>query len=81
MSSTTVRISETARETLRELAARSGQSMRDVLEMLIEERRRQHFFEEVNAAYEALRSNPEEWREELEERRSLEGTLTDGLDE
>ncbi|MBI2941403.1 MAG: toxin-antitoxin system protein [Chloroflexi bacterium] len=80
MSTTTVRISEAARETLRALAAQMGEPMQRVLEKAIEEYRRRQFFEEVNAAYAALRSDPEAWEEELAERRLLEGTLTDDLE-
>lgn len=79
MPSTTVRISETARETLRDLAARTGESMQDILERAVEEYRRQRFLEDLNAGFAALRNDPEAWREELEEREEWDRTLTDGL--
>ncbi|HLB12962.1 MAG TPA: toxin-antitoxin system protein [Dehalococcoidia bacterium] len=79
--STTIRINEEVRETLRELAAQEGLSMREVLQKVIHEYRRRHFFEQVNAAYAALQKNPGEWRAERDERKLLEGTLADGLDD
>jgi predicted transcriptional regulator len=76
--STTVRISPTAHRTLRELAAHCGESMPAILDRAIEEYRRKRFLEEANAAYAALRANPEAWREEQEERALWEATLADG---
>ncbi|MBI4317092.1 MAG: ribbon-helix-helix protein, CopG family [Chloroflexi bacterium] len=81
MPSTTVRISDTARETLRELAARTGRSMQDVLETAIDAYRRQQFFDEVDAAFRALKESPEEWQAEIEEREAVDGSLADGLEE
>jgi predicted transcriptional regulator len=80
MPSTTVRISAKARDTLRELAARSGEPMQAVLEKAIEHYHRQRFFDELDAAYTALRNDPEAWQAELEERALWETTLQDGLD-
>jgi predicted CopG family antitoxin len=79
MSSATVRISEHARETLRELAARTGESMQTVLDRAIEDYRRRRFLEEANAAFATLRDKPEAWREELEEREEWDHTIADGL--
>jgi predicted transcriptional regulator len=81
MSSLTVRINEKSHKALRELAAETGQSMQSVLAKAIEEYRRKRFWEEVNAGYAALRSDPKAWKEELEERALFEGTLMDGLED
>lgn len=81
MPGATVRISERARQTLRELAARTGEPMQAVLDRAIEDYRRRRFFEEVNAAYVALRNDPEAWAGELAERRLLEATLSEDLDD
>ncbi|HOS92246.1 MAG TPA: toxin-antitoxin system protein [Armatimonadota bacterium] len=81
MASTTVRLAESARQVLRELADQSGDSMSTVLEKAIECYRRQRFLEDANAGFTALRANPEEWRDELEERQAWEATLGDGLDD
>lgn len=79
MPSATVRISETARETLRDLAARTGESMQEILERAVEEYRRRRFLEEVNAGFAALRNDPKAWQEELAEREEWDRTLADGL--
>ncbi len=80
MASATVRISERARDHLRVLAAEEGETMQAVLEKAVEHYRRQRFFDQLDAAYAALRADPEAWREELEERQLWEATLEDGLD-
>ena len=36
--------------------------------------------EQGNAAYAALRADPNEWAEEMEERQAWEATLSDGID-
>lgn len=81
MGMTSVRVDETTRDTLRQLAAESGEPMRAVLERAIECYRRQRFFDQVSAAYAALRADTEAWEEELEERRAWDGALVDGLEE
>ncbi len=79
MASTTVRLAETTRVMLRELAQRSGEPMSVVLEKAVECYRRQCILEAANAAYAALRADPEAWREELREREAWETTLTDDV--
>lgn len=81
MATTTVRLAETTRAALRQLAAETGEPMSVVLEKAVEAYRRQCIFAQANAAYSALRSDPEAWAEELAERREWEGTLADGLTE
>jgi hypothetical protein len=79
--SLTVRISGAAHRTLKNLAAQSGEPLQMVLDRAIEAYRRQRFFEEANAAYAALRSDPDAWQEELAERAAWDATLRDDLDE
>jgi predicted transcriptional regulator len=81
MPSSTVRISDAARTVLRELSAEDGASMQAVLEKAIEHYRRQRFLDATNAAFAALRNDPERWREELEEREAWDATLADGLED
>lgn len=45
------------------------------------ERRRREFFAAYNAAYAALRADPQAWARELAERAELDGTLADGLED
>ena len=77
MPSATVRISKGTRETLRDLAAKSGESMQTIIDRAIEDFRRQFFIEQANKAYLALRENPEAWESELKERREWDATLAD----
>ena len=78
-STTTMRISTTTKEQLRELASRSGQKMEAVLDEAVELYRRQRFLEEANAAFAALRMDPQAWAAEAEERAAWDMTLADGL--
>jgi len=80
MQSSTIRISNTSHNILKELAARSGESMQAILDQAIEQYRRQVFLEEANQAYAALRNNSEAWQAELQEREAWDITLADGLE-
>ena len=80
MSGPTVRISQASYQILKELAEQTGQSMMDVLDKALDAYRRKVFFEQLNAAYAALRADPVAWAEVEEERRSMDGCLMDGLD-
>ncbi|MFB2897042.1 hypothetical protein ACE1CI_29355 [Aerosakkonemataceae cyanobacterium BLCC-F50] len=80
MESCTVAIGSTSYKTLQEMAARSGESIQEILDKAIEQYRRQKFLEEANNAYAALRNNPEAWANEIEEREAWDVTLTDGLE-
>lgn len=79
MGSATVRISATAHNALRAIAAQNGESMQAVLDKAIEDFRRRHLLEQTNAAYAALRNNPQEWTALHEERSIWDVTLADGL--
>lgn len=80
MPSKTIRISDTSRNILRELATREGESMQTILEKAIEDYRRRRFLEEVNKAYTTLRQNHEAWEEVEKERAEWDITLRDGLE-
>jgi hypothetical protein len=81
MSTVTVPISETAHRQLQDLAANTGEPLEVLLEKAVQEYWRKRFWDETNAAYAALRSDPEGWKEELAERSVTENTLMDGLEE
>ena len=74
-----VRIGREHHQTLRQLAKRMGESMQTVVEKAIDELMREQFFKEFNAAFSSLKNDPTAWEKELEDRRSLEGTLQDDL--
>ena len=80
MASATVRISEEAREALREISAESGESMQAILDKAIEAYRRKRFFEQLNADFAALRADPDAWAEYQKELALWDATLMDGLD-
>ena len=63
-----MRIRLEAHEQLRELAESRAESMQDTLSAAIDRLWREDFWERTNAAYEALRRDPELWKQELEER-------------
>jgi hypothetical protein len=79
MSYGTIRISESAHGTLRELSRSEGKPMLALLDEAVEALRRQRFLEQVNAAYTTLRADPRTWAALEAERRSWDATLADGL--
>ena len=81
MASTTVRISMETIEALRELADQLGEPMQKVLSRAVEAYRRHYILEKSNAAYAALRANPEGWQEGRKERQEWDFTLADGVEE
>lgn len=76
---TTVRISSTAHEILKQESKAAGCSMQVVLEEAIELYRRRRFLAEINAAYARVREDARAWGEELEERGVWEATSGDGI--
>ena len=75
----TIRISDSAHGTLRELSRTEGKPMLALLDEAVEALRRQRFLEQVNAAYATLRADPRSWAALEAERRSWDATLADGL--
>jgi hypothetical protein len=76
----TVRISEKAHRTLRQLSQSSGEAMQTVLDKALERYRRERFWEEMDAAYAAIQNDPKAVAAEAEERALWDNTLMDGLD-
>ena len=66
---------------LHALAESENTTMQEVLTRAISAYRRQRFWEQTNAAYAALRADPQAWQQELEERAEWDHTLADDLDE
>ena len=79
MPSTTIRISPTSQDILRELSVRSGRTMQAVLEEAIELYRRERFLAKANEAYAALRRDTKKWKAELAERAAWDATAADAL--
>ena len=78
MPESTVSISQTARETLLQLAEASGESVQAILDKAIENYRRTVFLTNANLAFATLKANKAAWQEELEERQGWDFTLGDG---
>lgn len=79
MSTMTVRASEHSHAVLRQLSQQEGISLIEALDKITTEWERLQFFRSVNASFAALRSDPDAWAEEQEERRLWAQTLNDGL--
>ena len=77
MASLTVRIGEESYKALREIAARSGESMQVVLAKAIEEYRRKSFLENANAAFANLCKDAKAWHREQKERAAWDMRLGD----
>ncbi len=75
MSTATVRVTSETRAVIQALARESNQSMQSLIARAVEQYRRQLVLQRANDAYAALRSQPEAWAEELEERRIWEANV------
>jgi len=80
MSAPTIQISDASHRVLQDLVQHTGQTPTEVLDKALDAYRRKVFIDEVNAGYAALRADPVAWAEVEEERRSMQGSLMDGLD-
>ena len=78
MPSTTIRISESSRKMLYDLARQDNKPMQAIVEQAIESYRRQRFLEGLSEDFASLRNNPENWQAEVEERKEWDATLEDG---
>ena len=71
---TMLRINERTRAALRSLAQERGEPMSRVVEGLVEAARTEQFFAAAGAAYLRLRSDPDGWAAELDDRGSWESS-------
>lgn len=81
MASTTIRISQKARDEARELARSTGKPISQAVEEAIRRERRRLFFEQGRRAAEAVRADPGAAAEEAAELALYETTLMDGLED
>jgi len=79
MASSTVRIDSSTHKVLQNLSAQTGRKMQEIMSEAVELYRRQLFLEKVNAAFAALKTDPQAWKEEQEERAAWDAALLDGL--
>lgn len=80
MADTSIPISDTTLARLRELARWAGISVNEALDRAIKDQYDRQFWPATDAGYAALRADPVAWAEMEAERRSMDGTLMDGLD-
>ena len=76
-----VRVAVDTRVALKELADETGLPVQALVAEAVEAFRRQRLLELTNAAYAALRDDPEAWQEELTERAEWDGVLADDIDD
>lgn len=76
----TTRIYDSDHQLLRGLAEKTGKQHQEILHEALDAYQRQTLLDEINAAYNRLKSNPQEWSEELEERKAWDNALSDGID-
>lgn len=77
----TARISQTSDHIIEELVNVTGKAKIYIIEEALKYYRFHERMKLLNNEYEQLRSDKQAWEAELEERKELEGTLLDGLDE
>ena len=80
MPGATVRISESSRELLRELARRTNSTMQNIIEEALAEYKKRLFWEQAERDFQAMREEPAVWEAEVAEREIWDTTLRDGLD-
>lgn len=67
--SVNVRVTKQTHQQLAALAKENGLSIQTILDRAVEAYCRQSFLEALNADFATLRAQPEEWAEEMEERK------------
>jgi hypothetical protein len=78
MASSTIRVSDLTHDVLKNLSRQTGEPIGDLVAKAAEMLRREYFLRATNEAFAALRSNPDEWQAELDERSVWDATLLDG---
>ncbi len=81
VSTTTIRVSLKTRDSLQELARRSGVSMQEVVDQALDLYRRQQLLSATNTAYAALHADSDGWQTHQDERVEWDATLNDGLEQ
>jgi len=75
----TTRISDTDHRVLKDLANQTGKQCQEIIHEALDTYQRERLLDEINAGFERLRSQPQEWDAEMEERRLWDNTLADDL--
>ena len=74
-----IKVAASTYEALKEAAEKENTTLQAIIDKLAKEYKTKKFFEEVNSAYERMTS--EDWENELAERKELDITLMDGLED
>ena len=77
----TARISQKSDHIIQEMVKLTGLNRVEIIESALESYRHQERMRLLNDSFLKLRNNQPAWKEELEERNELEGTLGDGFEE
>jgi predicted transcriptional regulator len=75
---TQARLSPETHSKVVRLAQETGKTQQEVIDLAVSRYERETFLERLNEDFARLRSDPEEWEKEQEERREWEATLGDG---
>jgi hypothetical protein len=75
-----VRISAADKAVLDELSKKTGESMPRLLHKAVTQLEQKLFCDEINAAYEEMRRNPQLWSIEQDERKLLDNATSDIVD-
>ncbi|KJS22109.1 MAG: hypothetical protein VR72_07035 [Clostridiaceae bacterium BRH_c20a] len=74
-----IKVSFSTYEMLKEVAEKENTTLQGILDKLTKQYKTKKFFEEANVAYE--RMSAEDWKNELAERKEMDVTLMDGLED
>jgi hypothetical protein len=77
---TTIRVSARAHAALQEIAAKTGRTLLAAVDDVVERERRRLMWEEFNASFRRLKTDPEAWAAYQAEQRGWDVTIGDGLD-
>lgn len=77
----TARISRNSDNIIQEMVARTGKTKVEIIDEALEAYRFQERMKLLSEQYERLRADSKSWEGELKERKELEGTLMDGLED
>jgi hypothetical protein len=80
MLSQTVEIGSASYDSLLQLSQTAGEPVQMVLDKAIEQYRRHVFLMRSSQAFAELRSDPELWQAELDERQLWDGAIADGIE-
>ena len=76
-----IKISSEAYRILKSIADSRGISLIEAIDEMTKSWDKQHFFDQFNTAYAALKEDPDTWRELQEERAVWDITLADNLED